>query len=224
MSLAQRPSGSQFVSSEVTVPDARAGEERRQAGLKRVLEEVGAGMEIARRGDQAGIDLLGPQRRDRAEIGQQGTLAVRPREMDRDACAYMRVGDQVGRRDAGIAEVFAHEGAEDVVAGHADEGGAQAEPGGATGKDGRRASGDQLGIVDEFLVLAPDRRGIAGQDQVDVELAKNDEVIHPRHGVSQPPRSASAGRWTKVVMFLEVSGSSPLATARSQASNCTGGR
>ena len=108
-------------------------------------------------------------------IGQDGAVGAASQD-DAQPGRHVRIDDHAGRVDPRSFEGVDHEAAEDVGADLADDGGAQAEARGAAGEDCRRAADDQAGIADQLLHLAEDRRHVAGEDEIGVDLTDGHDV------------------------------------------------
>jgi hypothetical protein len=129
---------------------------------------------------------------------------------DRHPGRQRAVGHDAHRVDAGRHQLLAAEPAEHVVPHHAGEGHAQTEARHAASKDCGRAAQHQVGAVEQLLGLAPGRLNIAAQDQVGVQLAKHEYVVHV--WVLLSPRSheaAKAIRDAGVHPFREASNGYP---------------
>ena len=143
---------------------------------------------------QIGIDQRAAEIADRAGRGEHGAI-VRRREHHRDARGPVRVDGDAAGVDASLVEFLAHERAEQVVAHHAGDRDAHAEPSRTARQDRARASEREARLVDHALGLAERRLDVAAaQHQIGVHVAQHQEV-EVRHAPTIREPAEARLRW-----------------------------
>lgn len=141
------------------------------------------------------IDQVGPQVRDRPRMGEDGPVG-RASEHDAHPGRPVRIDDQPADIHIVAFELVAQEATERVVADHAAEPDAEPQTGRAGREDRSGTADGETRLVDEPLRLTERGVDVAGQHEVGVRVAQDEEIDRVGHARTIPEAStvANVGR------------------------------